>query len=74
MSGPAVVTTAMEYSIHRKGSAPDDPDATTVRAVDEGAGAFVELRQEERTIRLDLEELEAILKAARLLIRGVEAA
>jgi hypothetical protein len=64
----------MVLSVHRKGVRCDDPEAFIVRAIDEGGGAFIELEQDGKQIRLDLEELEAVTAAARVLIAAGEGA
>jgi len=63
--------TPIAYSVH---SAKENPiyseTATHVKMEDEGGGAFVVLTQdgsEEKEIRVDVEELEKILEASRML-------
>jgi hypothetical protein len=64
----------MAFSVHRDGVRCDDPEAFLVRAIDEGGGAFIEIEQDGKQIRIDLEELEAVTAAARALIAAGEGA
>ena len=68
----AVTTTAV--AIHPQGVSPIYGEGITrLELDDEGGGPFLLLRQEDQTLRMDLEELEAIVVAARELIAGAPA-
>ena len=64
--------TPIAYSVHSSKKNPIYSEtATHVKMEDEGAGAFVVLTQdgsEEKEIRVEVEELEKILEASRMLI------
>ena len=65
-----IATTTTAVMIHRAGQNPwIDEDVLELRMVDEAGGCFFELRQEDKgPIRADLEDLAALLKAARRMI------
>jgi hypothetical protein len=52
--------------IYQEGAVDQPP--TTVEVVDEGAGAFIVIRSECQSVRLDMEELLVVCQAARLLM------
>lgn len=72
------LTTRLTLSVHRSTENPIFGEGCTqVRIEDEGAGAFVVLsqvtdNQGEQTLRLDLEELEAVLTAAQQLMQDYQ--
>ena len=67
-----VKTTIMKVAIHRKGKSPVYGDGVLyLELVDEGAGAFLELSQDENKVAIDPEEFDVIAAAAKQLMQGV---
>ena len=73
---PARTTTPLCYAVHCQGTSPVFDDSTThVLVDDDAAGPFIVLRQfgtESKVgeVRLDIEDLEAIVLVARRLIKA----
>jgi len=71
-----IKTTVISMSVHRADKNPIFGEGVThVSLQDDAAGPFIELRQcddrsEMGMIKLDMEELEAVTAAARLLMAG----
>lgn len=63
--------TTMKIAIHRKGDNPDHGEGVTyIEVADEGAGAFLELSQDDQKIRIDPEELDLIVSEAKKMMAG----
>ena len=63
--------TTMKVAIHRKGDNPAYADGVTyIEIVDEGAGAFLELSQDDQKLRIDPEELALIAAEAGRIMAG----
>ena len=77
MRQPKRATTPIGYSVHVHGtSAVFDDSVTQVLVDDDAAGPYIVLKQSGREankageVRLDMDELEAVVRAARRLIRA----
>jgi hypothetical protein len=70
MADPVLITTT-SMAIHRPGqNFHYGEDVIHLRMVDEAGGAFFEIRQDDKgPIRADLEDLIAMLKAARAMLK-----
>lgn len=56
--------TITAISVHKVGDHPYlSREATNVRLVDEGGGCYVELEQDDQSVRLDFDEVEMIVQA-----------
>lgn len=63
--------TTMKVAIHRKGDNAAYADGVTyLEVVDEGAGAFLELSQDDQKLRIDPEELALIATEASKMMAG----
>ena len=70
-----IKTTSIKKAIHVAGNNPISGDvAVHVSVEDEGGGAFlvIETVEDDGKIRIDLDELEAVLVAAREMIAEIE--
>lgn len=70
-----IMFTSVKVAIHRESASPIDGDGNIyLQLDDEGGGAFFLLFQPDSSgsIRVDPEDIEAIARAARFLMRGVE--
>ena len=66
---------SMKVSVYQEGNNPIFGEGVThVSLDDEGGGAFILLEQEDRQLRLDLEELEVVADVARKLISATREA
>jgi hypothetical protein len=65
-------TTCLSVAIHQDDQAIFGEGVITVTLEDEAAGAFLILSDGENKIRIDIDELEAVVIAARNLIAGYE--
>ena len=64
-----LLTTITAMAIHPANSHPVYGEYTThITMTDEAAGPFFEVTQEERTIRLEVDELRALLAAAETML------
>ena len=64
-----LLTTITAMAIHPANSSPVYGEMTThITMVDDAAGPFFEVTQEERTIRLDVDELRVLLAAAETML------
>lgn len=65
-------TTVMKIAIHPEGKSPIYAEGVLyLELVDEGAGAFLELSQDENKVAIDPEEFDVIAAAAKQLMQGV---
>lgn len=71
-----ILTTRVSMSVHRKNDNPIfGKTATTVSIADEAAGPYIVITQSpddkaQQTISLDMDELEAVYRTAKVLIAG----
>lgn len=76
----SIMTTPIACSVHRAGQSPIyGEQATNVLVEDDAGGPYIVLRQSNDhvkpgEVRLDLDELEAVVVAARAMIKAHEAA
>lgn len=75
MAGVKYKTTVMAVSIHRPGENPYyGVDVTMLSLEDESGGGFFVLKQLDKEIRIELEEIEAIHQAAKKMLEDYEKA
>ena len=64
--------TPLSYSIHREKGNPVLGEKVLITLDDEAAGFFVVIETDDGTIRLDLDELEAVYNTAKTMVEQAE--